>query len=243
MPAANAPKISHILEFAEGTFLIAGGAPYFVAPGDEAAYLAYGSREELLGKHCHKLETRAAGFKTYALTYEFEGDELIAARLISPLGRSKGWEASPSLRARFAAAVESGALPLHGRQEPPRIVRAARTAGGRTLLMLENMPGEDFRSLMIGPEAGKPGAFEKLPVKTYMQGGAHFIFQLADGGSVDLPSGLMGPGPGDFPSYNGEPMAYLDPGKLSFAALGIAAAPTRLHLDPFCPELQAPPRP
>jgi hypothetical protein len=235
--AASQPKLSHVLKFAEGTFLIVDGAPYFLAPDNSAAYLAYGRREELLGKVRHQPETRAAAFKTYDLTYEFEDGELIAARLISPLGRSKGAAACPTLTAQFAAAVESGRLPLQKKVQPPGIVRAARLVDGRTLLMLENMPGEDFRSLMIG----KPGAFEKLPVKNYVQGGAHFIFALEDGGRIDLPSGLTGPGPGDFPSYNDEPMTYLDSRRLDFAALGISVTRGKPHLDPFCPELMLKP--
>ncbi len=235
--AAPSANLTHVLEFPEGTFLLIGRAPYFLPRGHDVAYLGYGEHTELLGKHGHKLPTRAAGFKKYDLTYEFEGSALLAARLISPLNRSKGVEASAETRQALAAALDSGALALRDRQDPPLIRRATQFIDGRMLLMMENMPGQDFRTLYVG----KPGAFEQVPVKTYVQGGAHFIFTTVAGEKVDLPSGLMGPGPGDFPSWDDQPMGYINHERLDFAKLGFTIPQAQPHLDPFCPELNPAP--
>jgi hypothetical protein len=228
--------LKHAFEFPEGRFLISNdGGAYFLPDMHKTAYLAWGERKELLGKIAHILPTRA-DFKKYELTYEFEDGALLAARLISPKGKSKGVCVAKDVFNDLAAALQTGALEVASKKEPARIVRAARLMDGRTLLMLENMPGEDFRTLRIG----KPGAFEKLPTKTYIQGGAHFIFTLADGGRVDLPSGLTGPGANDFPTYNDDPMTYLDHRKLDLKQLGIDVEALAPHLDPFCPELDKP---
>jgi hypothetical protein len=237
---ANSITLKHAFEFPEGRFLISeqGGA-YFMPDLHKAAYAAQGARKELAGKFSHELQTRSESFDKYRLTYEFEDGELLAARIISPFGRSKGTLVAKDVFNDLAAGLASGAIETRQKTEPPHIYRAAQFADGRMLLLAYNMPGIPHYSLLIG----KPGDFKPLPIQTYAQGGSSFIFTGADGTSIDLPSGLTGPSPHHKPTYGNELLHYVDISGKSLEDLGIQYQSPAPHLDPFCPELRKPKAP
>jgi hypothetical protein len=239
---AHTVTLKHAFEFPEGRFLISNdGGAYFLPDMHKTAYLAWGERKELAGKVCHALPTRAEDFKKYELTYEFEDGELLAARLISPRGRSKGVCAAKDVFNGLASALQTGALELRGKIDPPHIYRGAQFADGRMLLLAYNMPGSPHYSLLIGT----PGDYKTLPTKTYLQGGSSFVFIMEDGTEIDLPSGLTGPNPHDKPTFGNELLRYVDLRNKTLEEIGVKYESPAPHLDPFCPELnkQAAPQP
>ena len=242
----TAPLIKHALRFPEGSFLItAAHDVYFVHRADPAT--AYRLRQdkstELMGKRHVRALTRAADFKTFDLTYEFEDDgKLVAARLISPLGRSKG-EAAPAAVIRdINSYIADGLMKLQNFQRPPQVIRAARMDDGRMIVVVEDFPvagGYDRAVLM-----GLPGQLKPLAIKSAIQGGNSLFFNTEDGVRISLPYGFGHPPGRENPLYGDQPLAYVaikDPDDL--AVFGLEKPATAAHLDPFCPEARPAPGP
>ncbi len=231
------PSINNVLEFPEGKFLLLGQGLYFLPHGHDKAYSCWGEQKELLGKIARTLETRAVDFKTYSVTYEFEDGQLLSARLISPRGRSVGVLADESLKKDLNDQLAAGLLTLVAKKNPPSIIRAARFADGRFLLLTENMDpaSRDLGRMLL---CGTHGNFQRIDNGSYIQGGNSFYFTATDGTRIGLPYGYGAPNHNEPPTYGDQELTYIkikDP--LDFTAFGISVPTQAPHLDPFCPEL------
>jgi len=230
-------KIDYVLQFPEGNFLIAGGAPYFMPEGSDKAYLGWGAKKELMGKVHHNIETTSDKFKKYDLTYEIEDGALIAARLITPFNRSAGKLADDATLQKLNDDLQNDRLELRGRPNPPHITRAAKFGDGRLLLLVEGLEENTRHTLLIG----QPGNYEQIKLTNGVQGGNSFYYKTEDGIDLALPYGFGGPQEGETPQYGDEYLGYLplkDPHDFDSFGIDIAAADP--HLDPFSKELEKP---
>jgi hypothetical protein len=236
---SQTPTLQRALYFAEGTFLMtANDSVYFLPHGHAKAYVCYGEKKELFGKVSRTMKSTDPAVKNYSLTYEFEGDELIAARLVTAAGRSKGTMLPKNALASLQRLLNDGSLALQGIVNPPHLCSASRLPDGRNLLHVRELPGKDYNTLLLGT----PGAYETLEIATGVQGGNSFYFTLKDGTRVALPSDFSGNVPrGEQAMFGDQPLVYLPRGRMGdLAAYGVDVAASAPHLDPYSPELKAP---
>ena len=234
---SQSPALQRALYFPEGTFLMtANDSVYFLPHGHARAYLCYGEKKELFGKVSRTMKSTNPDVKSYSLTYEFEGDELIAARLVTAAGRSKGTVLPKNALASLQRLMDDGALTLQGIISPPHLCTAARLPDGRNLLHVRSLPGKSYDTLLLGT----PGAYEELEIGTGIQGGNSFYFNLKDGTRVALPSDFSGNVPhGEAAMFGDQPLVYLprNRGADDFKTYGVDITPAAPHLDPYSPEL------
>lgn len=232
------PALQHALYFKEGTFLMmANDGVYFLPHGHAKAYLCYGEKKELFGKVSRTMKSTNPDVKSYSLTYEFEGTELLAARLLTPAGRSKGTLLPRAFCATLERQLNDGSLTLQRPQNPPHMCTVSRLPDGQILLHVRELPGHDYETLWLG----KPGDYRKLEIAQAVQGGSSFYFTLKDGTRVELPRGLMGgTRPGEYPKFSDDIITYLpqDNSGKDFETYGLAVAKPAPHLDPYSPELR-----
>lgn len=241
-------KISHALDFPEGRFIFigqrfnGGNIPYFMRPGDNKAYLCYGDRKELLGKHAHTVKTTSNSTeKDYTLTYELEDDALIAARLITEDSRSTGNLTDSKIVADLNQKLEDGSFDLMGRPNKANIMRVLDIGNDQTIVVVENFHPEKRFTVFIGT----PGNYQRLDVGGYVQGGnSFFIDDIGNGKNLELPWSVCGPNPREFPVYGGEPVKYLYPDTIhdmayDFEKFGLKA-PEVTHISPFTPTKKPP---
>lgn len=233
------PQIDRALYFAEGTFLLVQGhGLYFLPHGHDKAYACRGEQKDLFGKTSHTMKSTDPAVQSYTLTYEIEDNQLIAARLITKAGRSKGTLLPTVAREALMQQMAQGRLQLQNIQQPAYIGCAARLPDGRTLLHIHNFPAKEHSSLWLGA----PGTYDRLEIATGVQGGNSFYYKLKDGTNVDLPMDFGGGMPrGEQAKFGNDILAYLPTrhGRADFDAYGFAIQDPPPHLDPFSPELRA----
>lgn len=239
----TSPALQRALYFAEGTFLMMnGGGLYFLPHGHGKAYSCYGEKKELFGKVGHTMKSTNPAVKNYSLTYEFEGDTLIAARLITATGRSKGTILPKAAMAMLERQLNDGTMTLVHTKNPPYVGSVSRLPDGRFLLHVMNLPGHDDHDVLL---LGTPGAYQKLEIASGIQGGSSHYFTLKDGTRVELPRSLGGgTRPGEFPKFGNDIITYMpqENSEKDFATYGVTFEKPAPHLDPFSPELHRPAR-
>lgn len=231
-------KIETVLEFPEGDFLIYDESLYFMQAGSDKAYLGWGPENELKGKIHRELATRSEQFKKYDVTYEIEDGALIAARLITPFNKSAGKLASPEKVQDLNQKLQSGALELKGKYNPPSISCAATLPTGETLLVVQGLKEEAWDASLF---VGQPGNLQELTLTNGLQGGNRSIWTVAENGNK-LEYDYRGNGWGrEKPFYGDQIMTYIDVSDYEdLAEFGLNIDLPEPHLDPFCPELAQP---
>jgi hypothetical protein len=228
------PIITQVLFFPEGYFLMADDRPYFLPNGSDHAYAQRGERKELMGKIHLRLPTRAPDFKNYDLTYEYENGKLLAARLISPRGRSAGRQLSADIVAMINNDIAAGLIVLEEVKSSPSINRAANFPDGEMLIVVNDYEGA--HEVLF---KGRPGAFEKIEIQSGLVGGNSLYYTTKAGEKIALPMGLTGPKFDDTPTFGDVVLTYTTvKNRFDLAALGIPVKQQAPHLDPFCPELR-----
>ncbi len=210
------------------------GGIYFQPKDSKDAFIVWGERKELFGKHAVTVaKNRDTGNAGYSVVYEFENNALVDARLVSPSETVRGALLDNAGLQALNAQLAAGDIKLYGNRdtELAKVFNVAAFADGRQLIQLMNK-----NELYLGT----PGNFEKLDAKLFVQGGNSMYYKLATGESINLPYGYGGPNH-EVPTFAGEPMKYLDvragedPAKLGLNLKG-GVTP----LDPFSPQLKAP---
>lgn len=235
------PTLQRALYFAEGTFLMMKqGGVYFLPHGHRKAYSCRGEEKDLFGKTSHTMTSTNKEVGKFTLTYEFEGDTLIAARLITQAGRSKGTALPKASLAMLDRQLQDGSMTLVRPVPAPALCSVSRLPDGQFLLHVQYLPGhQDMDALLLGT----PGAYRTLEIAGGIQGGNSHYFTLTDGTRVELPRAFGGgTRPGEFPKFGADIITYLpqEGGEKDFVTYGLAIEKPAPHLDPFSPELKRP---
>jgi len=200
-------KIDKIVHFREGYILLCNHALYFKPISGPTAYqLKADRRQELLGKH-HLSFTSASGIK-YDMTYEYDGDEFIAARLIYGDYSSRGSDVSADSVAGMNVHLGNGTLQMRKKQDPPYVERAASFLDGRSLLLVRNMIGKPSEALFLGD---KDGQYTRIDIKSGVQGGSMLMYKTVDDKEVIFEYGRHAIYDGEMlkeDSQIGTPVAY-----------------------------------
>lgn len=236
--------VKFALEFPQGSILfmendrpgVSGdvGAIYFQPRGAAEAFMVWGERKELFGKHAVTVaKDRETGAGGYSVVYEFGANGALAdARLVSQAETVQGALATPETVQALNDALARGEIMLYGRQdtELSKVFNAASFPDGRLLVQLLNK-----NELYLGT----PGNYEKVDAHLVAQGGNSMYYKTAAGEDIELPYGFGRPGRDDIPKFNGEELTYLpvEPGA-DPAKFGLALAPGVVHLDPFSQQLR-----
>ena len=215
------PKIDKIIHFREGYILVCGQGLYFKPISGPTAYqLRADRKQELLGKH-HYAFTSASGIK-YDLTFEYDQDEFIAARLIYGDYRSKGTDVSAESVAKMNIHLENATLEMRKKQDPPYVQCAASFPDGRSLLLVRNMIGNPSESLFISDHDGN---YNQIKIKSGVQGGSMLIYKTENDKEVVFEHGRHA-------IYDGQ-MLSADKQIGTPAAYGLNIEMPSEHHDPF----------
>lgn len=237
--------IKFALTFPQGLILFMGreeavlpgnvGNVYFQPRASTEAFIVYGERKELFGKHAITVsQDRNTGGGGYSVVYEFsDGKALSDARLVKGDQTVRGTLMDPAAVRDLNDVIASGGMTFYSDYDtrPDTIFNMARFEDGRLLIQLSNK-----NELYMGT----PGNFEKVDAKPEVQGGNSMYYKLTSGGTVELPYGFGSPRHGENPKFDGEELTYItafdrDPATYR---LNLPSRPT--HLDPFSPQLSTP---
>lgn len=210
------------------------GAIYFLPQADKNAFIVWGERKELFGKHAVTVRTnpgpgaRNSGY-AYSVVYEFLGGRLADARLVKDQETIYGALADQKTLRDLEGALARKEIVLRGRSdaEPDSVFNVARFPDGRLLIQLLNK-----NELYLG----RDGDFKKLDAQLAVQGGCSMHYMLPTGEPIDLPYGYGGPGRKDIPTFAGVTLSYVEPHNADPAAYGLRLDARMKHLDPFSPK-------
>lgn len=241
---ANFRELRDVIEFPQGSILIFGKhAPetlYFRPLNDPGrAYEISGNHSELMGKHVWKAFSSSKDVRRYHFTFEKEGDDLLAARLVSEFARVSGVLLSDDTKRKIAAKVHTGEIVCVTEKSPPYIMHVAKFSApddNRLIVMVEdpeqlkNPRSKGYRTLHI-VENGIPRQIADQPI----QGGNSFYFNgTEDGVNVSLPYGYGAPIDEEPPMYGKVLLEYVKVEKpYDLAQYGFKKEPELPHLDPF----------
>ncbi|MDE2337330.1 MAG: hypothetical protein KGL10_08455 [Alphaproteobacteria bacterium] len=241
MPA-NSQKIKYVFNFPQGLVLLmdGGGSPdsvggiYFKPHQGNDAFMVYGERKELFGKHAVTVaKNRDTGAGGYSLVYEFFWNNAPAdIRLVKDKTTVTGVAVEQDAVRRMSDDIAAGKTVLHDVRDmqPDRVFNVARFADGRLLIQLLNR-----NELYLGT----PGNYEKVDAKCVLQGGCSMYYQTPAGERIDLPYGMGGPLQNDSPKFKGEKLEYIDvKSDGNPAEFGLELASKIVPLDPFSPQLE-----
>lgn len=238
--------IKFALEFPQGRILCMKpdsfsrddlGGVYFLPYESTEAFMVWGERKELFGKHAISVAKSDSVETPYSVVYEFsETGALIDARLVSKAETARGTLADEKTVQSLAAAIGAGTVTLVSPRdtEPAKIFNVAQFPDGRLLVQLMNK-----NELYLG----KPGSYEKLDARLAAQGGCSMYYKAASGETIQLPWGYGGPNH-ETPTFGEQELVYnlkyktgSDP-----ATAGLDLSGGIVALNPFSPGLPAKPQ-
>ena len=243
---AQPQTIKFALEFPQGRILCMKpdsssrdevGGVYFQPYQSAEAFMVWGERKELFGKHAISVAKSDSVETPYSVVYEFaDGGALTDARLVSKTETARGVLADDKTVQSLDTAIASGALTLYAPRdtEPGKIFNVAQFPDGRWLVQLMNK-----NELYLG----KPGSYEKLDAQLQAQGGCSMYYKAATGENIHLPWGYGGPNH-ETPTFGEQDLVYnlkiktgADPKEA-----GLDLTDGLLALNPFSPGLPAKPQ-